>query len=258
MPLPNNLNWRMTLLFLLALLLLGFVMKLVALLIPSASSGSRPFMFWLLPSSASLRPAPPVRDNWRLYLRATLWAGVVSVGYWIYWKLVGVLHLRGMVLSYLAVPLLVSVGEMTVAVLTVLFLPGGQLLPPLLERPLAARSVAEFWGRRWNLWFSDWFRRVIFRPLHREPVVALFLVFAVSGLMHELVVNLPLYCLTRRSLFGSMMIYFLLQAVGILCERYFFKPRPRLMRVFAWFVVFIPAPLLFNEGMLRTMHLWPE
>jgi hypothetical protein len=258
MQLLDNLNWRMTLFFLLALLLLGFVMKLVVLLVPSASNGPRSFMFWLLPSSASLRPAPTITDNWRLYLRATLWVGVVSIGYWTYWKFVSALHVRGVVLSYLAVPILLFVGEMTVAVLSVLFLAGGRPLPPLLERPWAVRSVAEFWGRRWNLWFSDWFRRVIFRPLHREPVVALLLVFAVSGLMHEWVVNLPLYCLTRKTLFGSMMVYFLLQPVGILFERYFFKRRPMLRRLFAWFVVIIPAPLLFNEGLLRAMHLWPE
>jgi hypothetical protein len=258
MPLQNNLNWRMTCLFLLALFLLLVVMKLVALLIPSASGGPPPLMLRLVPSVTSLQRMPPATNTRKLYLRAALWVGMLSFGYWIYWKLVGVLHIRGILLSYLAVPMLLFAGELSNAVLTMLFLPGGRLLPPLLDFPLAARSVAEFWGRRWNLWFSDWFRCVIFRPLHHEPVIALLLVFAVSGLMHEWVVNLPLYCLTGRSLFGSMMIYFLLQPVGILLERYFFKRRPRLLRAFAWFVVIIPAPLLFNEGLLRTMHLWPD
>lgn len=52
------------------------------------------------------------------------------------------------------------------------------LLPALHRRPWAARSVADFWGSRWNLWFSDWFRYCIFSRLRRRPVFALFLAFA--------------------------------------------------------------------------------
>ena len=57
---------------------------------------------------------------------------------------------------------------------------------------------------------------------------------------------------------GSMMLYFLLQAVGILVERRWLKGRARLSVVFVWLVVFVPAPLVINEGLLRTLHLWPD
>ena len=251
-------NLRMTLLFLEALGLLIAVMKLIALLIPPASSGPRSVMFWVLPSGTSLQRALPARDYGRVCLQAVVWLGAVLASYGIYWKLVSGFHIGGVRLSYLSSPIVLFWGEALSAVLTVLFLPGGRLFPPLHQSPLAARSVADFWGHRWNLWFSDWFRRVIFLPLRNRPVVALVLVFAVSGLMHEWVINLPLYCLTGRAPFGSMMGYFLLQAAGVLVERHLFKRRAGLRRVFAWVVVLVPAPLLINEGLLRALRLWPE
>jgi hypothetical protein len=76
--------------------------------------------------------------------------------------------------------------------------------------------------------------------------------------MHEWVVNVPLWFITGRVLFGTMMLYFLLQAAGILVERRFLKGRAHWKVAFAWLIVFVPAPLLINEGLLRALHLWPE
>ena len=45
---------------------------------------------------------------------------------------------------------------------------------------------------------------------------------------------------------------------GILLERRFLKGRDRLRVAFAWLVILAPAPLIMNEGLLRTLHLWPE
>jgi D-alanyl-lipoteichoic acid acyltransferase DltB (MBOAT superfamily) len=127
----------------------------------------------------------------------------------------------------------------------------------LHRRPWTARSIAEFWGSRWNLWVSDWFRHVIFRPLRHRPVLTLILAFAISGLLHEWVINVPLFCVTGRALFGSMMLYFLIQAAGILLERLLFRKHARMMVLFTWLVVFVPCPLILNEGMHRVLHLWP-
>ena len=93
-------------------------------------------------------------------------------------------------------------------------------------------------------------RQVVFRPLQSRPVFALFLVFLLSGIIHEWVINMPLYIVTGRNCFGSMILYFLLQAVGILIER---KTRNRGARIFLlWLFVFgFAAPLMINEGMLR-------
>ena len=70
--------------------------------------------------------------------------------------------------------------------------------------------------------------------------------------------NVPLCIITGRAPFGSMMIYFLLQAVGVLGERCFLKRRPVLRIIVVWLVVFVPAPLMIGEALLRALHLWPR
>jgi len=247
----------MTVLFLLALALLGFVMKLMALLLPVKSKIQRRGISWVLVSPDSVSRSQPVTSVQPVVLRILMLSALLLSSYWVYWRLVHGFQLRGMLLSYLAVPCLFLMSEFLVAVETLFFLPGGLLLPALHRRPWAARSVADFWGNRWNLWFSDWFRYCIFSRLRRRPVFALFLVFAISGLMHEWVTNFTLYHVTGRALFGSMMIYFLLQPVGILVERRVSKSHPSIRAVFVWLVVLVPVPLVLNEGLLRVLHLWP-
>ncbi len=84
---------------------------------------------------------------------------------------------------------------------------------------------------------------------------ALFLVFLASGILHEWVINVPLYIVTGRKCFGSMILYFLLQAIGILIER---QTRNRhVRRLLVWLFVFGAAPLIANEGLLRILRLWP-
>lgn len=61
-PAQAELNWQMTGLFLLALVLLGFVMKLVALLLPVTGSQERSLPFWLLLSPHSRRRLRPVGE----------------------------------------------------------------------------------------------------------------------------------------------------------------------------------------------------
>ena len=256
--LPGDANLQMTVLFLLALALLGFAMKLASLFVPAAPCSDRPFMCWILPSPTSLARSQPVADVQRPILRLLLLSGAVLSTYWIYWQVVGAFHIRGICLSYLAVPILLLAGEVLEAVVTVLFLPSGRLFPALHHSPWAPQSVADFWGRRWNLWFSDWFRYVIFSPLRRRPVLALILVFAISGLMHEWVINIPLFYVTGRALFGTMMLYFLFQAFGVLLERRLFKKQSRLTMLFAYLVVVVPSPLVLNEGLLRALQLWPD
>ena len=178
---------------------------------------------------------------------------------WLYGQLVQTFQPRPFVLSYLvAAAPLVWATELFASVIRLLWLPGGRLLPRGHERPWLARGPADFWGRRWNVWFGDWFRFVIFQSLRRRPVLAVFAVFFVSGVLHELVVNVPLFLITGRAPFGSMLIYFLLQAPAVLVERRFLKRRPMLRVLLVWVVVFAPVPLMIGEGLLRTLHCWPR
>jgi hypothetical protein len=177
---------------------------------------------------------------------------------WLFWKFVDAFQLSDIALSYLVAPAVLLTTEVFVATVTILWLPSGRLLPVLHRNPFAARSVADFWGRRWNLWMSDWFRYVLFAPLRRRPVLAIWLIFFLSGLLHEYVLNLSLWLVTGQKLFGTMMLYFLLQPAGMLLERRFLRNHPRANVLFTWLIVVAPAPLAFHESMLRTLHLWPN
>jgi hypothetical protein len=250
-------NWRMTVVWLLALAVMGFGMKLVVALLPATVRVKRPGVFWLLLSPTSHGRMKPVVSAGKVLLRFALLLAALALSYWIFWWLVSTGRIRGIGLSYCAAPVLLLMSETLVAFVTVLWLPSGRALPPIHNRPWRARSVGDFWGNRWNLWFSDWTRYVIFQRLRSRPVVALLLAFAISGVLHEGVTNVTLYFVTGRVLFGTMMLYFLIQGAGVLVERRFKRYRG-LNVIFTWLVVLGPVPLVINEGLLRVMHLWAK
>lgn len=88
--------------------------------------------------------------------------------------------------------------------------------PPLMRTPIAATSLADFWGARWNLAFAVPARDLLFKPLARRigATGALLAVFAVSGLLHETVIALP-----AGGGWGWPTAYFLFQGVAVLFEK---------------------------------------
>ncbi len=88
--------------------------------------------------------------------------------------------------------------------------------PPLMRTPIAATSLADFWGARWNLAFAVPARDLLFKPLARRIGVpgAMLVVFAVSGLLHETVIALP-----AGTGWGWPTAYFLFQGVAVLFEK---------------------------------------
>jgi hypothetical protein len=252
-----SLNWQMTALYFLALLPVCFAMKLVAF--RSAPTSQKDWVLILVPfpTPVSVKRALPLSVGPRLLRRFLVALGVCICAYWIYWHPLRGVQLPPVLLSYVGAIMLWLVSEALGSLVPFLALPSGRLLPhPHGSAPPLAKSLSEFWGRRWNVWTSDWFRQIIFRPLQARPVLALFVVFLVSGVLHEWVINVPLYIVTGRNCFGSMILYFLLQALGILIER---RTRNRGARIFlVWLFVFGAAPLIVNEGLLRVLHLWPE
>ena len=69
---------------------------------------------------------------------------------------------------------------------------------PIMSAPLRSTSLAEFWGKRWNLGFRQVSHDLIFRPLRRRvgTGIASMMVFAVSGLIHESVISVPARAVT--------------------------------------------------------------
>jgi alginate O-acetyltransferase complex protein AlgI len=128
---------------------------------------------------------------------------------------------------------------------------------PIMQAPLRARSLAEFWGSRWNTAFSDLARQFIFRPLAKTWGArgAMAGVFLVSGLVHEAVISLP-----ARGGYGLPTAYFALQALGMLLERSEFGRAFGLCegfrgRLFMAIFAGAPAYWLFHPVFVRNVIL---
>jgi alginate O-acetyltransferase complex protein AlgI len=87
---------------------------------------------------------------------------------------------------------------------------------PIMSKPLLSKSLGEFWGKRWNLGFRQLAHEFIFFPLHRRLGVTAtgFLVFVLSGLVHDFVISLP-----ARAGYGLPTAYFMIQGIGVAAER---------------------------------------
>ena len=92
----------------------------------------------------------------------------------------------------------------------------GRNVRPIMDAPLAATSLSEFWGRRWNLAFRDFAHVSVFRPIAKRwnAKVATWVGFVFSGFVHELAISVP-----ASAGFGLPMCYFLLQGLGVAIER---------------------------------------
>jgi alginate O-acetyltransferase complex protein AlgI len=127
----------------------------------------------------------------------------------------------------------------------------------LFRAPLQAQSLSEFWAQRWNLAFSEMTAIAIYRPLAgrvgRGP--ALMAAFAVSGILHEMAISVPV-----RAGFGLPLLYFLLHGGLVLLERALADAgRPlsgRVGRAWAVFWVVAPLPILFHRSFLAGV-VWP-
>jgi hypothetical protein len=86
---------------------------------------------------------------------------------------------------------------------------------PIMCAPVLAKSVAEFWNRRWNVAFNQLVHRFVFRPLASRANlwVACLAAFLVSGVIHDLVISVP----AGRG-YGLPTAYFLVQGCAVLFE----------------------------------------
>jgi hypothetical protein len=150
--------------------------------------------------------------------------------------------LRGW-LGMLGLVLLLHFG--TFRIVSLLWQSIGVKAEPIMLAPLRSTSLGEFWGKRWNLGFRQLAHDLIFRSLHRTLGVqaAGFLVFVVSGLIHDLVISLP-----ARAGYGLPTMYFLIQGAGATIEHSQAGKRfglGRGVRGCGFMIVFLAAPLFW-------------
>jgi alginate O-acetyltransferase complex protein AlgI len=127
---------------------------------------------------------------------------------------------------------------------------------PIMNWPLAASSLADFWGRRWNRAFRDLTDRFVFHPLVRRigPPRALLAGFLISGLVHDLVISIP-----AGGGYGLPTLYFAIQGGAVLAQRARSgsrQPRSNLAaRLVTATVLLAPCPLLFHAWFVRGVML---
>ena len=131
----------------------------------------------------------------------------------------------------------------------------GRPVTPIMNWPVLASSVSEFWSKRWNLAFRDYAHVTLFMPLARKWGAAIGAIagFVFSGVIHELAISLP-----ARGGYGWPMLYFLIQGLGVLGERQFnkwgwWKPGSVASRCWAIAVVALPVPLLFHQAFVTKV-----
>ncbi len=216
------------------------------------------FGFWLTPLCSyetwNRSPLGNIADLKSLFKRSCLSILILGFAYFLYWRLTEAIDAKGYLLSYLAVPI-VALFEYTGSVFQLFCLGTGRRIPNVHNQLLRSASVADFW-RRYNVWVSDWFHQILFRPLRKTPLVATLWVFVFSGIFHEIIINLPLFVLFHVNLFGSMAAYFFLQWVAMVIDHVYLRNCSRLRRLFLYVAVVGPAPLILNEGLLRIFGWW--
>jgi len=121
----------------------------------------------------------------------------------------------------------------------------GRNVTPIMNAPILATSLSEFWSRRWNRAFRDFAHLFVLRPVAKQwnMTAATWLSFIFSGLVHELAISFP-----AGAGYGLPTGYFLLQAFGLTLERWSVRRGVPLGKgVFGWCfaLVFVLGPVVW-------------
>jgi hypothetical protein len=126
---------------------------------------------------------------------------------------------------------------------------------PLMDWPIAATSVGDFWGRRWNTAFRDLTHRFLFRPLTPRLGArgALVAGFVFSGLIHDFVISLA-----AGGGYGLPTLYFLINGAAMFAERSRLGRKLGLGRgwrgwLFTGITILGFAPLLFHPPFVERI-----
>ena len=124
---------------------------------------------------------------------------------------------------------------------------------PLMDDPWKAKSLSEFWGKRWNIAFIQMTRITVFMPLAKRTNsnFALIISFIISGIFHEVALTLPVY-----SNYGMPLAYFLLQAILVLLEKKCMTgQRILIQKTWTILCLLLPFPLLFHPVFVKDVFL---
>jgi hypothetical protein len=196
------------------------------------------------------------RPNWQSWMAATLETGFGALVLWGFARCVPAS--QPLVAGWTAmVGLIFLLHFGTFHLLALGWQSFGVNAQPLMKMPILARSLADFWGNRWNAAFNRFAHDLLFRRFYRRVglVGATMAVFLVSGLFHEAVISVP-----ARAGYGLPTGYFLLQCAGVLYERSAIGRalglrRDLAGRAFAIALATLPAFWLFHPAFVMRVIL---
>jgi hypothetical protein len=190
----------------------------------------------------------PARIDVRLILTSLGYFAITAVGLYVATRGSWILRwLGGAVFAYASID---AVVRLIVAGYRLV----GLELPPLHDRPVLSRTIAEFWGERWNKTVNGFLKRHCFMPLARRGHVILGLAFAfvASTLLHFYFVWASIG-LTWGAVMGA---FFVLQLPLIGLERLLKVARWPAWAGRAWTITILTcASPLFIEPFLRVLSV---
>jgi alginate O-acetyltransferase complex protein AlgI len=123
----------------------------------------------------------------------------------------------------------------------------------LFRSPYKASSLKEFWGKRWNIAFSEMTSLIIYRPLKNSigPTPAMLAAFFLSGILHEIAISFPV-----NAGFGLPLLYFVIHGIVMYAEGEipFVKKiigHRILSHVWVMLWLILPMPLLFHVQFIK-------
>jgi len=198
------------------------------------------------------------------YLIELLWKTVLfGLLYYFYCRFLNFLkveyELSWIALSYLCVISFWLITTLIANINRIVYLPVAGALPEVHSWIFFSKNISDFWGHRWDMWIRDWFREAVYQPVIKKTgsfPVALFSAYLVSALFHELILNLPYYLSDGKMLFGSEVLYFIIQPIGHLVSKHLLANSPKLDFLFGYLCVLGPIPLLLNESAQNIFALY--
>ncbi|HEY8962179.1 MAG TPA: MBOAT family protein [Luteolibacter sp.] len=183
-----------------------------------------------------------VRLDWKDDIRLGLLLMTLgTLGAWCVWAM----EWRHIVLMFVPMSLGFHFGALRVlkGALRAAGFPVRTLFPNVLE----TCGIADFWGKRWNVGYSQMMQRLVGRPVRDKlgEGAGLMAVFLGSGLLHELAITLPV-----RAGFGLPSLYFTLHGLLTLWEKRRGRPIGKLPALLA---VMLPLGLLFPPAFQREV-----
>lgn len=167
-------------------------------------------------------------------------------------------HLTGTIPTILrlatGVVLLYTTMQLVFDIVHFYFSAAGVSTDSIHRTPIAARSLREFWGQRWNRAVSAWLYRFVFLGLARRqrPALGLFCAFLVSGAMHAWIAMVAV----GASAAFAVGAFFVLQGAFVLAEdRLHVRTWPTpVARAWTLLVLLASSPLFIGPA-LRILGL---